>query len=434
VRIGVLGGGPLGLTAALRLAQAGHRVEVIERESVAGGLAAGFPVGGAYLEKFYHHLFRTDRAIVDLIREVGLAERLIWRRPDTSVLRGGRIWGLDSVGDVLRFGPLKPAERLRLGVGLAFLKALPDPTPLERTTATAWLRRWMGPRVYGTVWEPLLRGKFQAHAESVSMPWFWARVHCRTAELGYPRGGFQQVYDRLVEVIRRAGGQVSLSCAARAIEVQSDGGVQVSTDSDTRQYDRLVVTLPTRLFLRLAKGLPPDYVERYRVGSDHLSAHCLVLSLRRQLTHQTYWLNVNDPGFPFLSLVEHTNYLPPADYGGRRLVYLGNYLAPDHPTFGKSATMLLEEYSPHLRRINPAFSADWVEDVWSFSAPFAQPIVRVGYQASLPAHQTPLRGVFLANMGHVYPQDRGQNYSVLLGEKIAGLVQSGGRTTDRSLP
>src|SRR6266568_4217858 len=106
MRIGVLGAGALGLGAALRLAQAGHQVEVLEREPNPGGLVAGFSVGPSYLEKFYHHLFKTDRTIIALIEELGLGERLVWERPDTSLLYNGRLWGLDSAPDVLRFRPL----------------------------------------------------------------------------------------------------------------------------------------------------------------------------------------------------------------------------------------------------------------------------------------------------------------------------------------
>jgi protoporphyrinogen oxidase len=411
------------LTAALRLAQAGHEVEVLEREPQPGGLVAGFRLGPSYLEKFYHHLFRTDRAIVRLIEEIGLADRLVWRRPDTSLLSGGRLWGLDSPGDVLRFGRLNPFDRLRLGAVVALLKLLPSQGPLERETAEEWLGRWMGQRVYRTVWEPLLRGKFHQHAESIGMPWFWARVHCRTPELGYLRGGFQQLYDRLVERIQELSGSVQLNCAATAIEAFEDGKVRVETETGPREYDRLVVTLPSRLFLRLASGLPEAYRERYERGSDHLTAHCMVLALERALT-DVYWLSIGEPGFPFLSLVEHTNFMPPEDYGGRHLVYLGNYLPPDHALFLMSAEEIRTLYLPALRRLNPAFDESWVTESWSFTAPFAQPIVRVGYPESLPPHTTPLPGVYLANMGHVYPQDRGQNYSLLLGEKIANQVSS----------
>ena len=421
MRIGVLGAGALGLSAALRLAEAGHRVEILEREPRPGGLAAGFTIGPSQLEKFYHHIFRTDRAIIALIDELGLGERLVWGRPDTSVLLGGRIWGLDSAPDVLRFGPLPPPDRLRLGATLAFLKALPDPKPLERRTAAGWIRRWMGPRIFRSLWEPLLRGKFHDYAEEIAMPWFWARLHCRTPDLGYLRGGFQQLYDRLAERIRERGGGLELSCTATAIAAQPNGKVRVETAGEPREYDRLVVTLPTRLFLRLARGLPDEYRARFERGSEHLSAHCFILALDRPLT-DVYWLNVNDPGFPFLSLVEHTNFMPPDDYAGRHLVYLGNYLPPDHRLLSLDDGELRAELLPHLERINPAFDPAWVTESWSFAAPYAQPIVRVGYPATLPPHRTPLSNVFLANMGHVYPQDRGQNYSLLLGGRIAALA------------
>lgn len=427
MRIGVLGAGALGLVAALRLAQAGHEVEIIEREPRPGGLVAGFRLGPSYLEKFYHHLFRTDTAIVRLIEEIGLGDRLVWRRPDTSLLSGGRLWGLDSPGDVLRFGPLGVPDRLRLGAVLAFLKLLPSPRTLENDTAAQWLERWMGRPVYRTVWEPLLRGKFHHHAESIAMPWFWARVHCRTPELGYLRGGFQQLYNRLVERVQELSGTVLLGCTATGIETPPNGGVRVGTEAGPRDYDQLVVTLPTRLFLRLAAGLPEAYRQSYEQGSDHLTAHCFVLTLDRKLT-DVYWLSIGDPGLPFLSLVEHTNFMPPEDYGGRHVVYLGNYLPPEHALFSMSVEEIRALYLPALRRVNPAFEESWITESWIFAAPFAQPIVRRGYPASLPPHTTPQPGVFLANMGHVYPQDRGQNYSLLLGEKIAAIA---GRHSER---
>jgi protoporphyrinogen oxidase len=423
LKIGVLGGGALGLGAAYRLAQAGHQVEVVEREPEPGGLAAGFRVGPSWLEKFYHHVFRTDRAIVGLIEELGLGERLAWLQPDTSVLYGGKVWSLDSAGDVLRFQPLPPPDRVRLGAALAFLKLLPSPEPLEGTTAAAWIRRWMGPRVYRTLWGPLLQGKFGEHAETIAMPWFWGRLHCRTPDLGYLRGGYQQLYGRLVERIGELGGRVELGCTATRVATLPDGRVRLETERGATEYDRLIVTLPTRLFLRLAPELPEEYRQRYEAPGEHLSAHCLILALDRPLT-SIYWLNVNDPGYPFLSLVEHTNLMPPEDYGGRHLVYFGNYLSPDDELLRLSTDEVTERYLPHLPRINPAFEPSWVQERWSFAAPYAQPIVRVGYRDRLPPHRTPLPGVFLANMGHVYPQDRGQNYSLLLGERVAGLAAS----------
>ncbi|HLI25845.1 MAG TPA: NAD(P)/FAD-dependent oxidoreductase [Chloroflexota bacterium] len=425
--VGVLGAGALGLSCALRLAQAGVEVVVLEREPVPGGLAAGFPVGDAYLERFYHHLFRTDTTAVALIEELGLGPRLLWGQPTTAVLYQGRCWPLDSPLAVLRFAPLPLLDRLRLGAGAAYLKAVRDYRRLPPTTAAAWLRRRMGPRVYARVWEPQLRGKFGDYAETIALPWFWARVHCRTPRLGYLRGGFHHLYTRLAEAITARGGRVELGREVTAIAREPDGTLRVATAAGIYRFEQLAVTLPTRLFLRLAPTLPAAYRARWEPGPVYLGAHCVVLALERPLLRDVYWLSVTDPGFPFLAVVEHTNFLSPADYGGRHLVYLGNYLPMDHPLYRQSDAQVLAEFVPHLRRLNPAFTPEWVREAWVWKAPYAQPVVTCDYLRQLPPHTTPWPGVFLANMAHVYPQDRGQNYSIRLGERLAQLVLAAAR-------
>jgi protoporphyrinogen oxidase len=217
----VLGGGALGLTVALRLAQGGERVTIFEREAVAGGLAAGFrpapelPGGGPYLEKFYHHLFRSDTSAIALVEELGLGGRLAWPTPANAVVYGGRRWRPYTPFGLLRFTPLSPPERVRMGAVMAFLKLVRNYHIFERQTAHAWLRRWMGPRPYQVLWEPLLRAKFGEHFDQVSMAWFWARIHSRSFDLGYLDGGFQQLYDALVAEITRLGGQVLLGHEVR---------------------------------------------------------------------------------------------------------------------------------------------------------------------------------------------------------------------------
>jgi protoporphyrinogen oxidase len=415
--IAVLGAGALGLAAARRLTQAGQHVTVIERESLPGGLAAGFRVGPSWLEKFYHHIFGTDKRIIGLINELGLGPDLYWGSSPTSMLRNGRIYRLDGALPVLQFSPLSVVSRLRLGAGLAALKLLRNPRLLEQETAAAWIRRWMGDQVYEIVWEPLLRGKFGDHAETVSMPWFWARIYCRTPKLGYLRGGFQRLYDALTEAITASGSQLALSTSVTGIE-RVAGGVRVETNRGAESYDAVLCTLPTRLFVQLTRGLPDEYRQRYQSAGEHYSAHCLILELDRQL-QSSYWLNISDPGYPFLALVEHTNFMPSSDYGGSHLVYLGNYLPPDHELFSLTGDQIYERYLPHVQRINPRFERAWVRNIHSFSAHYAQPIVQIGYPSLLAPHRTPVEGVWLANMGHVYPQDRGQSYSLELGERMA---------------
>jgi protoporphyrinogen oxidase len=426
-RTAVLGAGALGLTVALRLAQRGDEVVVVEREPLPGGLAAGFEVApGIWLDKFYHHMFRGDLKAIGLIDELGLGPDLTWRRPKTVTLRDGRVHQLDSPASLLRFSPLPVVDRLRMGAWLAYLRILSSPNRLEGQTAAEWIKRRMGARAYDVVWEPLLRGKFGALAGDIAMPWFWARVHDRTAELGYLRGGFQRLYDRLAERIDGLGGELRFGTEVREIRSNAGGGLTVSTTNGDVQVDRVVSTLAVRLTCRLAPELPEDYRARHEWGQAY-GAHCLVVALDRPLT-DSYWMNVNDPGFPFMALVEHTNYMEPADYGGRHLVYLGNYRPMDDPLLRSSTEEVVEQFAPHLARINPAFAREWVTDAWASAAPFAQPIVTVEYRDHIPPFETPVPGLWVASMFQVYPHDRGQNYSIELAERLVDRLGETDRT------
>jgi protoporphyrinogen oxidase len=412
----ILGAGALGLTSAVRLAQRGDRVTVIEREGLPGGLAAGFEIEpGMWLEKFYHHLFRSDTHAIGLIRELGLEDRLVWKQPVTATLRDGRMHQLDSPASLLRFTPLPIVDRLRLGAALAVLKAMPDPRLLEGHTAADWTARYMGRRASEVVWEPLLRGKFGDAAPEIAMPWFWARVHDRTQSLGYLRGGFQQLYDTLASRVRDASGETRFGSAVTSVTRDGHGFI-VETDAGAERFDRVVSTLATRLTARLVPELPESWRQRHEWGRAY-GAHCVVLALDRPLT-DVYWLNVNDPGYPFMALVEHTNYMPAADYGGRHLIYLGNYKPMDDPLMSASRDAILDEYLPALERINPDFDRSWLTDAWAFAAPFAQPIVTVDYPFHIPPFQTPIPGLFVATMFQVYPHDRGQNYSIDLANRL----------------
>jgi protoporphyrinogen oxidase len=431
-RVAVLGAGALGLTAALRLAQRGNAVTVFEKELLPGGLAAGFqPAGpnGPWLEKFYHHLFRSDRHAIGLIRELGLEESLTWHRPRTAVLHGGRLHTLDSAVSLLRFRPLSPADRVRMGIGLAYLRLLPTPNRLEGLEASTWIRRRMGASAAEVVWEPLLRAKFGAAAGTIAMPWFWARVHDRTSSLGYLDGGFQRLYAALADRIEAIGGEVRLG--RQVGEIRSpEGGIAIShspvgeTETVDDQFDNAVSTLPTILTARLTPAIPHAWRDAHDPGPA-LGAHCLILSLDRRLT-DAYWINLNDPGFPFLALVEHTNMRDPAEYGGHHLVYLGSYRKMDDPVLTADPDHLLAEWAADLRRINPAFDTSWVNRVWGFSAPFAQPIVTSDYAERIPPFETPVPGLLMANMFQVYPHDRGQNYSIELAERVVMRLDQAG--------
>jgi len=417
----ILGAGAVGLTLGLRLAVNGDHVTIVERELQPGGLAAGFHVGDTVLDKFYHHLFRTDTAIIALLKDIGLEHDLVWRTPITSTLVNGVPHQLDSPTALLQFTPLPVIDRLRMGAALAALKYWPNYHTFEKTTAAAWMRRWMGSRAYELAWEPLLRGKFGQYTPDISLAWFWARIHCRTTQLGYLNGGFQRFYNRLAQIITELDSTISFGTTATAIKQIRGNRLSVETSSGTLTADRVISTLPTQLSLKLFPTLP-TFDRRFDQG-DAIGAHCLILALDREFLDTVYWLNINDPGYPFLALVEHTHLVPPSAYDGRHLIYLGNYLPMDRPLFRQSKDEVLATFLPHLTRINPQFDSSWVRESWMFAAPYAQPIVTREFPKHIPPHTTPIANLYLANMFQVYPQDRGQNYAVAMANALADQLQ-----------
>ncbi|HET6260995.1 MAG TPA: FAD-dependent oxidoreductase, partial [Chloroflexia bacterium] len=425
MHIGVLGGGALGLTAAMRLARRGAKVTIIEKEHELGGLAAGFPVGdkGTYLEKFYHHLFRTDKDIVALIDELGLTDKLGWHNVNTSTLIGGKKWKVTPKDLLLTYRVMSFPSRLRMAAASAYLKFEGNYRRLRNQTAAEWIRKWMGKEAYEVQWKPLLYGKFGDHYDKIALPWFWSRVHERSFSLGYLRGGFQQLYERLGEEVRKSGGEILTGTAVTKITPIEGGKTRIDTDNHgTFEFDAVVSTLPTKLFLRLAEGLPDSYREKYDWGTA-LGAHVIILELSKSLLGDVYWLNINDTGYPFLVADEHTNMMPKEDYAGNVLVYLGNYLPMDHRYFKQPDEQTLAEFLPHLKKLNPDFDESWITNRWFLKAPFAQPVVTREYEEHIPPLKTPLPNVYMGNMFQVYPQDRGQNYSMRLGNRLASLIK-----------
>ncbi|MGW0941931.1 NAD(P)/FAD-dependent oxidoreductase [Streptomyces sp. NPDC002623] len=419
MNLGVIGAGATGLTAAYDAVKQGHAVTVLEAADELGGLAASIPVGGVPLERYYHHIFRSDRQMIELIEELGLGGDLRFHKTTTGVYRGGRMNPFSTPLEMLTSPLYGLPAGIRFGLSSAWLKVVRDGEKFNDRTALSWVRKWAGRRATEAVWEPLLRGKFGDRADQVSMAWLWARVHCRTFELGYLDGGFERVYATLRDRIAERGGKVEFGKRMETIRQDGeDGPVTVRTaDGASYTFDQLIVTTPQPAFAKAADVPADDAVWR----NQYLGATCFVLELDRSAIPY-YWLNINEPDFPFLAVVEHTQMIDRAQYGGRHILYVGNYVERDDWRFTTDPAELLDRYLPYLQRLNPQFDRSWIQD-WHFSrAPFAQPVVTPEYKALIPGHGTHLSRVTLATMSQIYPQDRGQSYSVELGHKAARIA------------
>ncbi len=426
-KVGIIGAGVAGMSASWDLIRAGYDVTLYEASDRVGGLASGFKDDhwDWTLEKFYHHWFTTDNDILSLIDEIGHREKVIFPRPKTSYWIDGKPVRSEISPSAI-FLPLSFISTIRMGLAGVYLKLTSNWQALEKVTAHNWMQKYMGNEAYEKFFKPLLIGKFAEDYNQVPMSWMWARIYKRSLKLGTYHGGFQAFLDDLGKAIQQQGATICLNAPVEKIS-EPNGKLTLMVNDEAQEFDQVISTTSPKLLLKLTEGLAHTPYGNQVAKLKSIGGLCVVLALKHRLMHDdTYWLNLpaSTPGssqneFPFLALVEHTNFLPRKHYGGDHIIYCGDYVPADHEYFTMSESELVDRFLPALKTVNPDFNPDWVRKSWVFRAPYAQPVPEINHSQNIPDLKTPINGLYWASMSQVYPWDRGTNYAVELGRQVA---------------
>lgn len=393
-KIAIIGGGLTGLVIGYQLGQKGHKVVIFEKDKDLGGLAGGFKINGTYLEKTYHHIFKTDKEFIELVNELGLQSRLAWYQSSMAIYYQNKFFPFAGPMDLLRFEPLSLIDRARTGLVIIYLQKTNNWERLAKIPAWRWMKKWGGTKAYEVIWAPLLRGKFHHYYKKVSMAWLWARIHTRGNSkggdgkemLGYMDGGFQILVNELAKRIKENGGEIILN-------------KEVKEDELKEKYDKIISTAPTK-------------------GVKYLGS-ITVIFISKQNLSKYYWHNINDLNSPFLAFIQHTNLVDKSKYANKHVYYLGTYLPHNDSLFKMENQKISNKFFDYLKRILPDFDRKKIEKFFVFKLRNAQHVVDTKYR--VPEYFEG-KNLIRVNFSQIFPEDRGMNYAVKEANKIAGLV------------
>lgn len=423
----IAGGGFTGLTAAYALAKQGKSVCVLEADHTPGGLAGTFEFGdGVTLEKFYHHWFNNDVYVPELVKELGMEGDVILLPTRTGMYFNGRMWKLSTPLDLLRFKALSLIDRIRLGLLVFQVRRIKDWKTIEHLSIREWLEQLAGKKVYKIVWEPLINSKFSVYAEAVNAVWMWKKLVLRGGtrndkggeELAYFKGGFGRLAEALAEGVRKYGGEVRYGARVTGMQTEDKRIIALETANGPVQGDKFLFTPALPIIADMFKNNANDeWLAKLR-RVRYLGNMCLVLRLKHSLS-DTYWLNVNDPGFPFVGVIEHTNFDKPENYKGSHIAYLSRYLAVEDPVWAYTDEQYFEFALEHLKRMFPKIERSWVIEYAVWRSEYAQPVTERNYSQYVPGQETPYENGMISTMAQIYPEDRGTNYAIREGRRAA---------------
>jgi protoporphyrinogen oxidase len=396
VRIGIIGGGLMGLALAERLGSAGHRATVYERAEQPGGLATWHDFGPFTWDRFYHVILPSDTALVEFVRRIGLGEALRWRPTQTGYYVDRATHPLSSGLDFLKFPLLGPVSKARLAATILYCSRIRDWRRLEGITVEDFLVRCSGRATFEKFWKPLLLAKLGENYRRVSAVFIWTYVKrlfsardaaAQKESLGYVSGGYRTVFARLVERIRAAGGDLRLGVEVGSVRPRAGGGVEVEVAAagTAEAYDKVIFTGPVNVLRAVAD---PALVQVPARGDiEYLGVLCMALVTRKPFCPY-YVLNIADERVPFTGVIGMSSLVDTAETAGMHLTYLPKYVLSDDPALRRPDSEVVAEFMAGFRRMFPDFPESEIAGAHLNRAVKVQPLQVIGYSGLIQPPRT----------------------------------------------
>ena len=382
---------------------------------------------GVSIEKHYRHIFKSDKYVINLINELELLDKLQWKKTKMAYYSDKGLYEFGTPKSLLKYKPLTLIEKIRFGIGYLKIKLIKNYKKIENYTAEQWMIKNCGKSVYEKIWEPLLISKFGNKKSEVSMVWLWGKINLRSTSsesdgerLGYLEGSFETLTSKLEKYLQKKNCIIKTN--EEVIKVyKKDNDYIVKTTSNELEFDFVISTLSYNITQLIFDGLlDKDEIEKMN-KIDYTCARTLLIFSKRSLT-PFYWINIGNKNVPFGGIIEHTNMIKSDTYNKTNLIYISNYMDKSDRLYKIDKNELFNEYYNHLKTINKDFKESDIIDIQCFEEENAQPIIKTNYSDYLLNMNLKEKGIYIANMAQIYPEDRGMNYAVKIGYEVAKLI------------
>lgn len=424
--VAIIGAGYTGLAIAKRLIENGCTVEIFEESNEIGGIAKSIDIEGAKLEKHYRHIFKSDKYVIDLIKELGIYEKLKWPETKMGYFTDDLIYAFGTPITLLTFKPLSFLDKMKFGFCIINIKLIKNYKKLEKITAEEWIKSRYGKNVYEKIWEPLLISKFGENKDKISMAWLWGKICLRSSSttmkgerLGYLEGSYETLTNALEEYLKNNNCKIHNNKSVNSIQKNENNKWIINTEKE--EFDCVVSTTAYPITQKIYKQYLSEEENSIMNKLEYTSAKTLMIVSNKSFS-KYYWINIGDKSIPFGGIIEHTNMIDKKEYNGKNIIYISNYMYKTDKLYKMKAEELIEEYFKAMQKINPKFSKNDIEKVLVFEEEYAQPIIKTNYSNDKIEIKLNEKGLYVSSMAQIYPEDRGMNYAIKTGYETADII------------
>ncbi|MEP7166127.1 MAG: NAD(P)/FAD-dependent oxidoreductase [Ferruginibacter sp.] len=431
---GIVGGGMLGMTLALRLVQEGHSVTIYESEEKVGGLTSSWEMDGTVWDKYYHVILMSDLNTRKILEEIGLENDMRWVETKTGFYSGGKLYSMSNIIEFFKFPPINIIDKFRLGLTIFVASKIKNWQKLENVLVADWLTKWSGKRVFEKIWLPLLKAKLGENYKNTSAAFIWTTIQRMYAArksglkkemFGYLTGGYEKINTRFAEHLVKSGVKIQYNSKVSSVKKTANGKLEVTSDTGAQTFDYVISTLSSQASVSIANDLTESEKQKHN-NIKYLGVICPSVLLKKAISPY-YVTNITDNWPPFTGVIEMTALIDKKEVNGRHLIYLPKYVNPEDPLFDKDDADLRKIFCDALFKMYPHITK---EDIlfWGTSKArvvFALPTIN--YSRNIPGIATSLGNYYIINSAQIINGTLNVNETIQVAEmKLKEILNTNG--------